>query len=250
MKSWADAEHIEVIDRWVFLDEYWNYKPGEMVTVLAPYGMGKTSLGLDLLEKSASPDLQAVVFKMKKYDDTIDTWVACQPKERRYREISMWPPPRSRFLMKKPPGYVLEPAHFQDTEREEAHQRVVFKECIEESYAHAYGAGGRILFADEAYSLEKELDLARQLNRVLTKGRSHWCGMWYLSQRAAWISKWAYQAHHLFLARDPDPDARKRLADIGGAVDVDIVRSGLDRLELFQFVYVNRNDRTIGIVTA
>jgi flagellar motor switch protein FliM len=74
------------------------------------------------------------------------------------------------------------------------------------------------------------------------------CGIWSASQRAAYINRWAYQAHHLFLGGDPDDDAQKRLSEIGAAVDKKLVRQVVAELRQFEWLYVHRDSRTMCII--
>lgn len=236
----GDVQHY---GRREFLDEVWEYEGGEHVTVLAPSGGGKTHLGYQLLEVTSRPELQAIVFVMKPRDATVDRFT----KRTRFRKVKVWPPPIGARLQEKPNGWVLWPEHTFDPDVDESRQRVIFRRAILDSYKR----GDRILFGDETYSLENELPhgaLVKEIRTVHTKGRSMRAGMWAASQRAAWISKWAYQAHHLFLGAEPDGDAQRRLGEIGAAVDKDLVRRIVADLERYEFLYINRDQRTMCIV--
>ena len=81
--------------------------------------------------------------------------------------------------------------------------------------------------------------------RATSSGRSKGAGDWNFTQRAAYITKWAYQAQHLFLGFDSDVDAQRRLSEIGGGVDIDLVREVLPTLGEFEFLYINRGERTM-----
>jgi hypothetical protein len=158
-----------------------------------------------------------------------------------------WPPLLRDRLREKRRGWVVWPKHTFDPDVDESRQKAVFRKAILDSYAR----GDRILFADEQYSLENELPhggLVKEIRTVHTKGRSMECGILVASQRAAWISKWSYQAHHLFLGGDTDEDAQKRLAEIGAAVDKRLVKRIVADLERHEFLYINRDDRTMCVV--
>lgn len=242
-RSVLDIGDVVVYGRDEFLTEVWDYKTGEHVTVLAPSGGGKTYLGYQLLDVTARPEVPAVVLVMKPRDETVVRFT----KAANFRIVREWPPPLHARARSKPPGWVLWPKHTFRPEDDEARQKVIFGRAIMDSYKR----GDRIIFADETYSLENELPhggLTREIRTVLTKGRSMGCGMWSASQRAAYINRWAYQAHHLFLGHEPDADAQKRLAEIGAAVDKDFVRFIVARLQQHEFLYINRDQRTMCIV--
>lgn len=231
-------------DRKTFLEQVWDYEPGEHVTILVPSGGGKTYLGMQLLQRSFSEECPAIVFVMKGKDETIDEWTP----RLKLKRVPDWPPPAVKRLVStsKPKGWILWPPETGDPDIDEPRHRAVFRRAIIDSYRR----GDRIIFADETYSLEEELSLSRELRMVWTKGRSKDCGLWAASQRPAYISKWAYQAHHLFLGPDPDEDTQRRLSEIGGAISPGKVRYGLTQLKKHEFLYVNRDERGMCIVGA
>lgn len=234
---------IVTIPRSEFLSDYWDYKAGEHVTILAPSGGGKTHLGYQLLDATATEQLPAIVLVMKPRDETVDKFT----RRTRFRIVRQWPPPTvHRLINRKPRGWVLWPAFTFIPEVDEKRHSIIFRRAIQDSYK----TGHRIIFADETYSLEEELNLTTILRTVWTKGRSMGCGLWAASQRPVYISKWAYQSHHLFIGNDPDDDARRRLSEIGAAVDKEQVRQVVGRLKKRQFLYINRDERTMAIIDA
>lgn len=238
----VDSYGVITFGREEFIREVWDYAPGEHVTVLAPSGGGKTQLAYELLGETAKPDLQATVLVMKPRDSTVTKF----SKEFGFKITRDWPPSQLTRFQKKPPGWVLWPKETGDYDRDDARHVAIFQRAIRDNYRK----GDSITFADETYSLEKEMGLSDDLVRVWTKGRSMGNGLWAASQRPVWISKWAYQAHHLFLGNDPDVDTQKRYGDIGGGIDPDLVRSLTAQLSRYQFVYIRRDDRQICIVDA
>jgi hypothetical protein len=241
-----DERDVTRFPRDVFLEEVWDYAPGEHVTVLAPSGFGKTQLSYDLLGVTMSKECPAVILVMKPRDDTVTRYTA----KHKLRTVRDWTPTAgnavARVFRDKPKGWVLWPRETGDPEADDARHEAIFQRAIRERYRK----GGTIVFADETYSLEREMGLTKDLNRIWTKGRSMGTGLWAASQRPRYISLWAYQSHHLFLANDPDVESQKRLADIGGGIEPEVVRSTLSRLKRFEFVYINRDERTMCIVEA
>lgn len=233
---------VMTFDRKTFLTEVWDYLPGDHVTVLAPTGGGKTQLAFELLGVTANKELPATVFVMKSRDKTISKFVV----KYKFRIVRDWPPGFIKNKVYTPPGWALWPLETDNPDLDDARHEAIFRKAIRDNYKR----GNRILFADETYSLENELGLSTDLRRVWTKGRSMGCGLWAASQRPVWISRWALQAQHLFLANDPDVAMQKRYGEIGGGIDPDAVRYTVSRLKRFEFVYINREERAMCIVQA
>ena len=61
MSARVESARPVVIGREEFLADYWTYKSGEHVTLIAPTQSGKTTLAFQLLARSAGPSLPAVV---------------------------------------------------------------------------------------------------------------------------------------------------------------------------------------------
>ena len=238
----VDAAALVTFPRDVFINEVFDYSAGEHVTVLAPTGGGKTQLAYGLLGAVATPDLQAVVFVMKPKDSTVAKFTA----RFKFKTVRDWPPGPGARLQKKPPGYVLWPKETDNPDQDDWRHEHIFRRAIRALYKR----GNSIIFADETYSLEQELGLKDDLRRVWTKGRSIGTGLWAASQRPVWISLWAFQAQHLFLGNDPDQKARERYGEIGAGFDPELIRTLTARLERYQFLYINREERTMCIVDA
>lgn len=238
----AEEAIITRFDRETFLREVWDYHAGEHTTVLAPSGNGKTHLAYQLLQYSVTEEVPGVVLVMKPKDPTALKWSG----RLKFPVIREWPPAKTKALFseRKPKGWTVWPRFVYDPQIDDPRHRALFRRVILDCYKR----GNRILFADETYSLEEELKLGTELRTVWTKGRSMGCGLFAASQRPAYISKWAYQAHHLFLGNDPDEDAQRRLSEIGGAVNPGQVRYVLPTLKKYEFLYINRDEKAMCIV--
>jgi hypothetical protein len=243
-----DMSHVIRYPRDVFLEDVWDYKPDyvnmDAVTVLAPYGGGKTQLLFDLAGQTMYdyPDVLYVALVMKPRDATVSRYAA----KLKLHTIRTWPPPVLKAKISKPPGYVLWPLEHEDPEVTDTQQTTIFRRCLRQTYRQ----GNAIVIADETYSLEHELHLERDLRRIWTKGRSNGDGLWAGSQRPAYISRWAYQAQHLFLGHDPDKDVQKRYGQIGAGISEEWVTHVVSNLGRFEFCYINREERTMCIVGA
>lgn len=232
---------VESFSRQYFLNDLWDYRTGDHVTIIVPYGGGKTRLGLELLERAMRPTRPALLFVMKSRDVEVSNFA----RRNKLPIVRDWPlTPRSRLARlfgKKPTGYVLWPLETDNPDLDDVRHARIFRRALRAQYR----TGDNITVTDETYSLEEEYKLTRDINRILTKGRSKGAGNWNFTQRAAYVTKWAYQAQHLFLGFDPSPEAQQRLVDIGGGIDVELVREVLPTLGKFEFLYLNRDERTM-----
>lgn len=221
---------VLVVPRDEFLARYWDYHPGEHVTLLVPTTGGKTTLAHQLLTYSAGPNLPAVEMVMKPRDKVVTAWV----KASGYRRVRTWPAVPHPLKM-KPAGWVLWPKHTYDPDVDDPAHHRVFRAAVLDSYKR----GDRILFADETMGLV-ELGIRRELVSVWTRGHGSGCGMWAASQRPRDIPLHAYsQAHHLFLGNTPDAADRKRYSEIGGT-DPKLVSDTTMALTKYQFLYIRR----------
>ncbi|HWW95504.1 MAG TPA: hypothetical protein VN375_19195 [Vicinamibacteria bacterium] len=232
---------IARFDREEFIQERFDYKRGEHLSIIGPTGNGKTYLGQQLLKATANEKLPAVMFAMKPKDSTIDEFLKKAKAEGYdYRKVSSWPPAPSPWKPGKPDGWVIQPKHTFDVDRDEPQHAEIFYKALLDSYKK----GNRILFGDEAYSLCEELGLKRYMITLWTKGRSMGAGMWAATQKPTHVPLWMYsQASHLFLSYDPDKRARDRYREISG-IDPDVIQHALNSLEEeFSWVYIRPEGR-------
>lgn len=223
-----------VIPRAEFLAERWAYEPGQHVTVLGPTRSGKTHLAYQLLGRTASERLPAMVLVMKPRDRTVSAFT----KDLGFTRVADWPPQPNPFR-KRPPGWTVWPRHTFDPEEDDEMMAAVFRRAIIASYKR----GDRIIFADEVAGLTEELGMKRLLNGVWARGGAMGTGLWSASQRPAYVPLHAYsQAYHLFLTYDPDLNSRKRFAEIGG-IDPAIVLRDTAALQRYHFLYIRRDGR-------
>lgn len=232
---------VRSYQRDVFLSRVWRYQQGEHVTLIAPTGGGKTYLAQQLLDGTVRPEAPAVTLVMKPRDKEARK-LARRPEWRRVRS---WPPPPGQRLWRpSTAGYVLWPKHSFDPDVDEPAHYQIFRQAL----LHSYKKGGRVIFADELYSLVHELGLRRELVTLWTKGRSMGTGLWGATQRPRDVPLHAYsQAEHLFLAYDPDASARERYAEIGG-VDPRIISGTTSQLPQYWWLYIRRADRTMCVI--
>lgn len=250
----VDETGIVTFDRHTFFTEVFDPQEGDCATFLCPYGGGKTQIALEALAVTARPDYPATIVVMKPRDKTIERFL----RVHKWPIVRDWPPARvtlfGKLFRKQPAGYVLWPSESGNPDIDDARHTGIFRKCFRLMYWAAGRKGKRrqpgIIFCDETYSLENELGLKKDLKRIWSKGRSVGCGLWAASQRPVWIDRLALQAQHLFLGYDPDTDMQKRYGEIGGGIDPETVRLIVSKLQRFQFVYINREERSICIIDA
>jgi hypothetical protein len=229
-----------LIDRQEFLEERFDPKDGDHLTVLGPTGVGKTVLTFQLLEKAIKPRKRpAVGLVMKPKDPEVKRWM----DRLGLRTVRDWPPPPT-FLRPAPTGWCLWPRHTFDPDVDDPAHALIFRRALIDSFKR----GNRIIFADEVAGLVEELGLSRNLRAIWKRGRTMGAGLWSASQRPAFIPRDAYSmAEHLFIADDPDEQTRKRYGEIGG-VDPKMIRNELAALPPYHFLYFRRTGRRICVV--
>lgn len=242
----ADAQ---VIGREDFITNYWDYRPGEHVTALAPTQWGKTTLLTDLMKVSARKELPAMMLIMKPRDRALDKFLRENPD---FRKVERWPPSVGNIdqLYRKMVhhtdvrGYALWPKHTFDPDYDADMLHHQFRTAMMD----AYKRGNRIVMLDELSALQEFLGMKVEPKTLYWQGAGMGVGVWGGTQRPAYAPVEAYgQCEHMFIARDPDKRSRDRYREIGG-VDPDLITYNLDKCERFQWLYLKRTGSRICIV--
>lgn len=259
MGTLAEDTGLTLIGREEFIREYWDYSPGDHVTIVAPTDYGKTWFTNDLLAVTATPQLPAITLATKPRDRTINRLIEING----HRRTTTYPPRALGQVMTswgepRPPGYVVWPRHVGDPTVDDAAHRATFRRAMLHDYArNAHkrlrpdrGVRPIILNVDEIYSIAVDLKLDREARTLWAKGRSVGVGVWGGTQRPFDIPQHAYsQPQHLFLGYTPDRRDRQRFREIGG-VDPDLVMDATYRLDWRQWLYINRRHRSMAIIDA
>lgn len=207
-----------------FIEDYWDYNPGEHVSLIQPTQQGKTYLMYQLLDKAMEqqPQLNTVSLMPKPRDPATMEW----SQRLGLKEVPSWPP-RKWPWQSEPRGYVLWPHHGRDLDPAENRQHVAqhFRKCLHEQY----WAGDSITVADDVYIMAVLMQLNPELEEFWTAGGGGGAGLWSANQKPSGtlgggsVSSFSYNAPtHLFLGHDPDSRNRQRFGEIGG-VDPEMV---------------------------
>lgn len=207
-----------------FLTSYWDYRPGEHVSLIEPTQGGKTYLLYQLLDRSMDqqPHLRPVSLMPKPRDPATVKWGNALG----FREVADWPPRRMPW-QNEPRGYVLWPKHRKDIDPEANRGQVAdkFRKCL----ADQYWQGDSITVGDDIYITAVRMGLNPEFEQFWTAGSAGGAGLWSTNQKPSGtlgggaVSSFSYNAPtHLFLGRDPDERNRRRFSEIGG-VDPGVV---------------------------
>lgn len=234
-----DAERIE---RNEFITRRFSYRPGQHVSFFGPTGDGKSTLAFQLLDDVATPQLQVVNLVVKPKD----LQVLRLSNAAGFKLVKEWPPARvPQLFSEKPRGWTLWPKHkLTDLEWTDQHLYKHMIAALVDSYA---SKDARIIFSDEITGImelpapdRNSTTTRRQIEAVYSRGRSMGTGQWAATQQPTFVPRKMYsQASHLFLSPDPDRDARKRYAEIGG-VEQKLIMHNLERCAAYEFVYVGK----------
>jgi hypothetical protein len=201
-----------------FLDEFFDYRPGEHWLCVEPTGGGKSWLAYQCLAEAMrqNPRLSVMSAMPKPADPTTALWA----QSLGLRETPVWPPVRKLF-QPKPRGHVLWPPHPLDLPPEERRKRVgdVLRKGIDDQYRR----GNSVTFLDDAHSAATMMNLNPFIEELLVNGRAGGAGAWLALQKPTGsaatgsISSFAYSsATHIFLGRDNDERNIKRFGEIAG----------------------------------
>jgi energy-coupling factor transporter ATP-binding protein EcfA2 len=236
---------MQRLDRQDFLDNYFEYKPGEHVSLIGPTQKGKSLLAHQLLQVANRPSLDVVSLVMKPRDSTVAEW----SQKLGFKEIDHWPPVQWPW-QNEPAGYTLWPKHIMsDVEADNDHLREEFRRAIMASYS----SGNSIVFGDEVYGLCVELGLSKELTALWTRGSGMGAGLWSATQKPSGttqgsIPSFVYNSPTwLFLTGDPDARNRQRFNEIGG-VDGNAVAEHIMTLRKYEFLVIHRDGPHMSVI--
>jgi hypothetical protein len=210
---------------------------------------GKTTLGFELLEYTASPEMPAYVAVSKPRDKVTTERGA----ELGYRRVDTYPfPPRIKELFRegKPSGYLIWP-DMRDPDTAMLNAQLVTSKLIDGVYADGAKGKHAILYLQDTVTKSKVLGLDRQMVMVITMSGAMGIGGWFEVQKPSDAGKaalWSYpNAEHVFISKDPVKRNRDYYSDIGGFDSGEVGRISLS-LKPYQFLYLERSHGYMCIV--
>jgi hypothetical protein len=219
-----------------FLSEYFDYRPGEHLSAIAPTGAGKSHICYQLAQVALdqNPQLDFCSLMPKPTSPTTERWAAALG----LAETPSWPP--HRHWWKDPPrGHVLWPPHRRDVTVSENRDQVAAK--FRKALTAMYWSGNTICFADDVYVLAALMGLNPECEEWWTAGREGGAGLWSANQKPSGtlgggsVSSFAYNApSHLLLGKDTDQRNVRRFGEIGGGIDPREIEAIVRNLRLFR----------------
>lgn len=206
-----------------FLAMECDWEQGEHVTICAPTGWGKTTLGLALLPKREYP----LVLGTKPEDETLEAL-----KAEGYRVVEKLPLPPPEIY----PRVIFWPSI--DNVKHVPAQKAAMRDALMD----VYHRGGYTVFIDELDYICNFLGLKPLVELLWRQGRSLGVSVVGGTQRPAFIPLLAYdQATHLFIGRDNDDVNVKRYSRIagGGKRGKRDVEEAIASLPRHHFLYLN-----------
>lgn len=224
------------LDRQEWLEEYFDYNPGEHVVIIEPTGGGKTHLAYQMLGEVMHryPHLRVVSFMPKPTDPSTAAWA----RALNLRETPEWPP-RPKLFQGKPAGHVLWPRHRLDLPPSARREEV--GKVLRAGLDAQYKAGRSISLVDDAHSAATYMGLNDYIEEQLVNGRAGGAAAWLPLQKpsgtvnAGGITSYAYSSPtHLLFGKDTDVRNLKRLSEIGGGIDPARVEGLVRNLRLYR----------------
>lgn len=246
---------VQLAGRWVrvyarreFLEQVWDYQPGEHVGIFGPtQSAGKTRLIFELLGATDTSwcAIPPVVFIAKPHSPTAAAGLA----KLGYQETPVWPP-KGRKLERilgreRPPGYGFWPKHMADAPSPRANDEQLSAQ-FQRADHELFWTGNTIEVLDELYHFFALYDMADEVNRRLTQGGEMGSGLWFATQRPSGTQQAALSgfvfnsATHTFVSTDPTTTNRRRYGEIAAAPS-EVIEDAAERMPRYYWLYIHRD---------
>jgi hypothetical protein len=218
---------VEVLSWDDFLAEF-QWWQGEHITAIGPTKSGKTTLFRELMRRARRERTHPwqVVTATKRRDEILDTF-----KPEGFVKMPTWQVHDAEVFSK----VMLAPP------LPSAAKKGKQADAIREALTSIYLQGGWMVLLDELKHIAGYLKLEAEVELLLHQGRSAGITVVSAVQRPRHVPLMAYdQADHIFMWESRDSNIRKRLAEIGGKSDPDLIEYGLGQLpSRHAFLYIH-----------
>lgn len=224
------------LERQDWLENYFDYEPGQDILIVEPTGGGKTVIAYQMVGEIMSryPKLSYMSFMPKPRDPSTVAWA----KALNLRETPVYPPVPKLF-QSKPAGHVLWPKHRMDLPP--AQRREEVGKVLRAGLDAQYKKGNSVSLVDDAHSAATYMDLNDYIEEILVNGRAGGAGVILPVQKpsgtvnSGGITSYAYSSpiHYLF-GKDTDARNLARLREIGGGIDPVKVETIIRNLRLYR----------------
>jgi energy-coupling factor transporter ATP-binding protein EcfA2 len=241
-----------------FLEDIWDYRPGESVLLAGPTGAGKSHLAWQLADKALKqhPGLSLTTMCPKPTDDTTDRFC-----EQFGIKISDRYPFRKKFWENEPRGYCYWPPHIKgDADANEQHLSKAFRDCLNGEYWN----GNRLVLVDDTYLIGAVYKANKDLDTYLVAGRSNKAGIISCLQQprgtvhSGSVSSFHYsQPVHMFFSRENAEANREKYGEIACGLDPRMIMSIVSNLRTYRvgdsnvsdMLYLSRSGPYAAVIT-
>jgi hypothetical protein len=239
---------VRVYTRREFLEEVWDYQPGNHVAIFGPtQSAGKTRLIFELLGATDTSwcAIPPVIFVAKPQSTTTASGIS----RLGYKVVSAWPPKELGRLRRMtgaqlPPGYAFWPRHMADVSPDVNDRQL--SDQFKRADHQLFWSGNTIEVLDELYHFFALYDMADEVNRRLTQGSEMGSGLWLATQRPSGTQQAALSgfvfnsATHTFVSTDPTTANRRRYGEIAAAPS-EVIEDAALRMPRFYWLYIHRD---------
>lgn len=213
---------------WGEFQDRLDWRQGEHMTCIGPTKSGKTTLIRELMRNARKNHTHPwqVITVSKRKDEVLDTF-----RDDGFTKFAKWEIPDPELY----PRVMLAPPMHSARQKDEQAR------AFEYGLTRIYRQGGWLVYLDEMKHLADFLRLEKEIELLLHQGRSAGISVVSSVQRPRHVPLMAYdQADHLFMWESRDSNIRKRLQEIGGKADPDVIDYGLRNLpDRHSFLYVD-----------
>lgn len=224
----AQTTEMKVLSRSMFLASFRKqWKQGEHLTMIGPTGSGKTTLALELI--TVHP--YVAIIGTKQRDDTLEKFAK---KHKHYRIINEFKKSTLDDTMIVWPKL-----------KKDASNVGVQAVPIRNSLNTMFFQGGWTVFCDELWYLANRLKQERILESFWSQGRSSGLSLVGCCQRPSWIPRFAFSEPRYLLIGQMEDERDVETVSQGTNVNRKILSEIVNKLERHEFIFYNRNDRSL-----